>query len=70
MEHNKEIISLTKVCTNVEMFLEHFTESFPKLMKHEANQRHQYQVLTQLKNDPSEDKVFSTQILTRTVLVN
>ncbi|GBM25748.1 hypothetical protein AVEN_242013-1 [Araneus ventricosus] len=26
-------------------------------MKHEANHRHQYQVLTQLKNNPSEDKM-------------
>ncbi|GBM18757.1 hypothetical protein AVEN_44315-1 [Araneus ventricosus] len=41
----------------VEMLLKLFTESLPKLMKHEANHRHQYQVLTQLKNNPSDDKM-------------
>ncbi|GBN91005.1 hypothetical protein AVEN_217174-1 [Araneus ventricosus] len=54
----EKMISLTeKECTNMEMLLKLFTESLPKLMKHEANHRHQYQVLTQLKNKPSEDKM-------------
>ncbi|GBN83211.1 hypothetical protein AVEN_15952-1 [Araneus ventricosus] len=54
----ENMISLTeKVCPNVEMLLKFFTESLPKLMKHEANHRYQYQVLTRLKNNPSEDKM-------------
>ncbi len=69
MEHKKEIITVKwvvkvisitekeKICTNVEMLLKIFTESLPKLIKHEANHRHQYKVLTLLKNDPSEDKL-------------